>query len=65
MEKCELLDTCGFFKNFKGNSEVVKQGWIKMFCEDKNKSERCARKKYREQHGVAPVDNMSPTGKML
>ena len=34
-EKCELLNTCGFFINFRGNTEVVKQGWIKMFCESK------------------------------
>ncbi len=64
-EKCELLDTCGFFLNFRGNSEVVKQGWIRMYCQDKEKSERCERKKYRKRTGQAPPDNMAPTGKML
>ena len=42
-EKCELLDKCGFFLNFKGNPEVVKQGWISMYCESMEKSELCAR----------------------
>jgi hypothetical protein len=56
--KCELLDKCGFFKNYKGNTEVIKQGWIKMFCEDQTKSERCERKKIRKQTGQPPADNM-------
>ena len=64
-EQCELLDKCGFFINFKGNSEVVKQGWIIMFCEDKERSEKCERKKIRKQTGKPPHDRMTPTGKML
>ena len=64
-EKCELLDKCGFFKNYQGNTEVVKNAWIKMFCDDKQSSERCERKKYRKQNGKPPADNMAPTGKML
>lgn len=64
-EKCELLEKCGFFQNFIGNSEVLKQGWVKMFCENKEKSEQCERKKERKKTGVPPADNMAPTGKML
>ena len=64
-EKCELLDKCGFFLNYKGNSDVVKKGWIGMFCDFKDKSETCARKKIRKQTGKPPADNMAPTGKML
>jgi len=64
-EECELLKRCGFFLNFQGNSEVVKQGWIRMFCEDIEKSEKCERKKVRKETGKPPADNMTPTGKML
>ena len=64
-ETCELLSKCGFFKNFKGNSEVVKQGWIRNFCESKDKSERCKRKEIRKATGQPPADNMAPTGKLL
>lgn len=64
-QKCELLKTCGFFLNFKGNSEVVKQGWIRMYCDDLAKSESCQRKIIREKTGKPPADNMTPTGKML
>ena len=64
-EKCELLDNCGFFNNYKGNSEVVKNGWIRMFCESKEKSINCARKKIRMETGRPPADNMAPTGKFL
>ncbi len=64
-EPCENLEKCGFFLNFKGNSEVVKKGWVKMFCESKEKSEKCERKKIKKQTGKPPADNMSPSGKML
>lgn len=64
-DECELLDDCGFFKNFKGNTETVKQGWIRMYCKNKEKSETCKRKEYRKKTGKTPPDNMSPTGKLL
>jgi len=64
-EQCELLDKCGFFLNFKGNNEVIKNGWIRSFCESKEKSEKCERKKIRKATGKPPVDNMAPTGKLL
>jgi len=64
-EKCELLEKCGFFLNFQGNSEVVKQGWIRNFCESKEKSEKCERKKIRKETGKPPTDNMAPTGRLL
>lgn len=64
-EKCEFIEKCGFFINYKGNSEVMKEGWIKLYCENVEKSKRCERKKVREQTGKPPADNMSPTGKML
>ena len=64
-EKCELLDKCGFFLNFKGNTEVTKQNWIQVFCESKEKSENCKRKQFRKENGHPPVDNMTPTGKLI
>ncbi|MBF0573030.1 MAG: hypothetical protein HQK69_04640 [Desulfamplus sp.] len=65
MEMCENISQCGFFLNFKGNSEVLQKSWIKLFCEDKTKSEKCERKKIRKQTGKPPIDNMAPTGKIL
>ncbi len=64
-EYCEMLETCGFFRNFKGNTETVAEGWIKNFCENQEKSEKCERKKYRRLHGKPPADNMTPTGKII
>ena len=64
-ENCELLEKCGFFNNYKGNSEVMKAGWIKLFCENVNWSERCERKKFRKRTGQPPADNMTPNGNML
>ena len=65
MEKCELLNTCGFFQNFNSNTEVINQGWIKMFCDQHSKSERCERKIIRKETGKPPIDSMSPTGRIL
>jgi hypothetical protein len=62
---CELLEKCGFFANHKGNTEVVREGWIRMFCESLEKSELCERKKIRRQTGQPPPDNLTPTGKLL
>ena len=64
-EKCENLAACGFFKNCRANTEVIKHGWISMFCESKEKSERCVRKKIKRETGSPPADNMSPTGDMV
>jgi hypothetical protein len=65
MSQCELLERCGFFRAFKGNSEVVTNGWIKMFCENVDKSEYCERKKTRTRTGVPPEDNVAPTGNVI
>jgi hypothetical protein len=62
---CENLVTCGFFNNFKGNSETVKRGWIAFFCENIGNSEICERKKIKRETGKPPADNMAPTGKLL
>ena len=64
-EQCEYLEKCGFFLNYRWNSEAVKQGWVNMYCEDREKSERCERKRTRARTGAPPVDNMSPTGTLL
>jgi hypothetical protein len=64
-EKCELLEKCGFFRSFKANTEVTKNGWVHMYCESKLKSDNCKRKQFRKENGQPPVDNMAPTGKML
>ena len=64
-EQCEFLDKCGFFLNYSANTEVVRQGWVSMYCEDSEKSERCERKKVRALTGMPPADNMCPTGKLL
>lgn len=64
-ENCEMLDKCGFFTEFKGNSDRVKQGWIRKFCENKIKSELCERKKFRNKTGTPPPARLAPTGKLL
>jgi hypothetical protein len=64
-QPCELLEKCGFFENYKANTDVVREGWIRMFCESLEKSERCERKKIRRQTGQPPPHNLAPTGRLL
>lgn len=64
-EKCEMLEKCGFFLNFRGNTEVVKNGWIRIYCSKRKTSEYCVRKKIKKETGMPPADNMSPTGNFL
>ncbi len=64
-KKCELLEKCGFFLNFKGNPECLHEGWISLYCENNEKSEKCKRKEIRMQTGKPPPDNMTPTGKII
>jgi hypothetical protein len=65
IESCEMLEKCGFFRNFQGNAEVIKKGWIRSFCESKEKSAECKRKKIRQKTGQPPADNITPTGMIL
>ena len=64
-EKCEKLDECGFFQEYQGHTEVVKEAWIISYCNNFENSNLCKRKQYFITHGVAPVANMSPTGRLL
>jgi hypothetical protein len=63
--RCELINTCGFFINFGKNSETLKQGWLRNFCENQERSLLCKRRLIREKTGKPPVDNMTPMGKIL
>ncbi len=63
--RCELLENCGFFKNFRSNKEVKSSGFIETYCDSREKSERCVRKKIRNLTGSPPPDSMAPTGEML
>ena len=62
--QCELRDRCGFFRNYCQACKVS-EWFAVIYCNDREKSENCARKIHFKQHGEPPADNMSPTGEML
>ena len=64
-ETCPNLHNCGFFKNFGGNADVIKEGWKNMYCNNLQKSDACKRKQYKKLNGTPPPDNMAPTGKLI
>ena len=65
LEKRELLEKCGFLKNYNEHARVLARAWIRMYCESLETSESCERKMFRKQTGRPPAENMATTGKML
>lgn len=63
-KECELLTTCGFFKKHCEANQLACQGFINQYCKG-DKMEQCKRKQYRREHGVAPTDNMLPSGQIM
>lgn len=64
MSSCELLDKCGFFKKYQESKGLACKGFISMYCMGPKQS-ACLRKKYREEHGTPPIDDMMPNGAMV
>jgi len=62
--ECDLLDKCGFFGKYQNSLDLACRGFIKSYCKGAKMAE-CARKKYRQEHGAPPDDNMLPTGQMV
>ncbi len=62
--QCELLEKCGFFRKYQTGREAACNGFINQYCKGP-KMEQCKRKQYRQQHGVAPSDDMLPSGQMF
>jgi hypothetical protein len=64
MKECYLLEKCGFFNKYDGSGEVNCQEFIKDYCKGES-MQICKRLQYRNQYGVAPSDDMMPTGAMM
>ncbi len=62
-EKCEMLEKCPYFKIYS-NQSTTKPVWIRLYCMDLEKSEKCERKKIKKT-GRKPPDNLSPMGELL
>jgi hypothetical protein len=63
-QECELLAKCGFFAKYQATKDLACRGFINVYCRG-DKMNECRRKQYRQQHGVAPSDDMMPNGSMI
>jgi hypothetical protein len=63
-KECEHLCKCGFFQKYQSSSELACKGLIQVYCKGSSMKE-CKRLAFREEHGVAPPDEMMPSGAML
>jgi hypothetical protein len=61
MTDCELLQKCGFFKNYNKSHEAACKGLITQYCRGP-KQNQCKRKEYRLVNGEPPPENMLPGG---
>lgn len=64
MAACEFLDRCGFIHKYGDSLHMACRGFIRLYCNGDLIGE-CERKKYRQQHGTSPADDMMPTGHMV
>lgn len=62
--ECELLGTCGFFKNYGETKDLACKGFINPYCRGPKMNE-CKRKQYRKEHGAPPIADMMPNGMMI
>jgi hypothetical protein len=63
-QECELLEKCGFFKKYQSTKELACKGFIISYCKGSDMDD-CMRKKYRQEHGTPPSDDMMPNGRMI
>jgi len=61
---CELLPRCGFFAKYQSTSDLACRGFMSSFCRGPEQFD-CKRRQFRSQHGIAPDDDMLPTGQMM
>jgi len=64
MANCELLDKCGFFRKHQESQNMACRSFIRSYCTGLKMAD-CERKKIREKTGVAPDDDMMPTGQLI
>lgn len=62
--ECNLLEKCGFFRKYQQSQDMACRSFIRSYCKGP-KQDECERKKFREQNGVPPDDDMMPSGQMI
>ena len=62
--QCELLENCGFFKEYQGTLDLACRGFIKTYCKGPQMNE-CKRKEYRQAKGTPPIKEMMPNGQTM
>ena len=63
-QECELLAQCGFFKKYNTTKQLACRGFIAQYCKGAQMNQ-CKRKEFRRKNGIAPSDDMMPTGQMM
>ncbi|MBU1086291.1 MAG: hypothetical protein KKD05_02100 [Candidatus Omnitrophica bacterium] len=63
-KECESIEKCGFFKKYKETKALACRGFVRRYCKGPQQNE-CKRKKYSQEHGTPPSNDMMPNGQMI
>ena len=61
MTQCGDHENCGFFEKHGGEGNVIFPMLISVYCRGPLRDE-CARKRFLEENGSFPSDDIGPTG---
>ena len=64
MADCEMLPNCGFFHKYRDTLDLACRGFMNAYCRGERQSD-CRRREHRARFGVAPSDDMLPSGQMM
>lgn len=62
MDMCEKFEDCGFLKKYRDSYKKTCATLIEEYCNNREKSETCARKKIFKETGTPPEDDLMPNG---
>ncbi len=62
--ECKMLGVCGFFAKYQEVKNLACKGFIRNYCKGSEMA-NCKRKRYRQEHGIAPSDDMMPNGQLI
>lgn len=63
-KECINLKNCGFFIKYAATKDLACKGFIARYCKGEKMIE-CKRMLYKKEHGIAPSNDMMPTGQLI
>jgi len=65
MPKCELMENCSFYWNYRMHPDSLKRNLITRYCHSGELPEKCARIIYARKYSEPPHPGITPEGDYL